>query len=77
MHYVYNVVSFLSGTTKCSPLSHDVPVAENIIEHKICVLNRSVKLSIIVFILKIIEWHFIIYNIYTGINVKYLYFDRI
>ena len=57
---MHNVVSLLSGDTKGSPLLHHMyRLQKNVTEYRICVLNRSVKLSIIVFILKISEWHFI------------------
>jgi hypothetical protein len=43
---VYNAFSLLSGSTKRSSLSHHLYQLQiNVTEHKICVLNRSVKLS--------------------------------
>ena len=60
MHDMYNLASLLSGATKCSGLPHFMyQLQKNFIKHMICVLNRSVKFSIIVFILKISEQHFI------------------
>ena len=57
---VYSSLS-LSGATKISTLSHYMyRLQKNITENRICVLNRSAKLSIDVLILKIIESHFII-----------------
>ena len=57
---MYNVVSLLSGATKCFALSHYMyRLQKNVTKHEICVLKRSAKLSIIVFIQKIRELHFI------------------
>ena len=53
-HYVCNVVSLLSGAKKCSSLTHHLyQLQKNITEHKICVSNRSAKMSINVLIFKI------------------------